>query len=730
MNAQPGHDDRAWPPEDIRRIVDSLTDGLFIAGPGGRLLYLNPAAEHLLELSPGELNGEPLERLLPPANLEWRERFEQLLAGRSEGLLGQGHDMRLRTGKGDEVLVELVLSTAVDRLDRNVLIGTLRSNERVQLQRLTVFTEQLLDVLGASSSSDPAERLLSSLCQRLGWDVGALWGLTADGSLICRGVWTVPQAPATRYVDEKRRNPAHDVGGLAHIVMDREAPVWFTDLRTHERFSSQAVIADGLITACAFPVRYSGQCVGVVKMMSRARREPDAEFIELIGAISGPVGGILFALDQAAERERLLGELEATQNRLEFLLMANRVVAEATGFASTLDRLAEVAVPVLGDLCLVDVVDDEGRIRRLAARHADPRQQHLADELKRRYPPDRASPHPSADVMVTGNSRWSPHMSDQFLRATSKDERHFRILKELSFTSYMTVPLVIGGQVRGTVTLVSCSAGRRYSQSDLTSVEELARQIAGVVQSARLFDWERRNSHTLQQSLLPDRLPPIEGLDLAAKYLPAAEDVEVGGDWYDVIQAPDGDAGLVVGDVQGHDMVAASVMGQLRHALSLLLTEGASPAEALTRVNNFLDRSQVSHIATVLVARLDPRSGALLLASAGHPTPVVVGDRVARAVPVAPGPPLGVRGARFREHSTTLGHETLLLFTDGLIERRDRHPDDGMKLLLEAAEGWSTSGVSTLVEGLVSQLVATQPRADDVAILAAHRSPASGGGLA
>ena len=141
--------------------------------------------------------------------------------------------------------------------------------------------------------------------------------------------------------------------------------------------------------------------------------------------------------------------------------------------------------------------------------------------------------------MVTGVSRWSPHMSDEFLRATSRDDRHLRILKELSFTSYMTVPLIVGDRVSGTVTLVSAGSGRRYSERDLQGVEELAEQIAGVVEHARLYDSERRISHTLQQSLLPDRLPSVKGLSLAARYLPADDDVEVGGDWYDVIRLGD-----------------------------------------------------------------------------------------------------------------------------------------------------------------------------------------------
>jgi serine phosphatase RsbU (regulator of sigma subunit) len=714
--------DPDWPPDDIRRIVDALADGIVILDAESRILYLNPAAEHLLELSQGELDLQHISRILQPGQARWLARAGDLVAGESTELLGVRHNLLLRTGKGNEVAVELVVSVATSRMGQCLLIGVIRSNERVQLQRLTVFTEQLLDVLNASSSAAPAEQLLSSLCRRLGWDVAALWGLEPDGSLICRDAWTIPGNPASHYVDEKRRNPSHDVGGLAHLVVEREAPIWFSDLSAHERFLSQAVLKDGLATACAFPVRYAGQCLGAVTMMGRPRREPDSELIELVAAISGPVGAILHALEQAAERDALVAALEVTQRRLEFLLKANRVMSEATGFAQTLDRLAEVAVPALGDLCLIDVVDEGGEIRRLASRHADPSKQHLADELRRRYPPDPHGPHPSTEVMVTGVSRWSPHMSDEFLRAVAQDERHLRISKELSFTSYMTVPLVVGDRVRGTVSLVSAGSGRRYSERDLKGVEELAEQIAGVVEHARLYDSERRISHTLQQSLLPDRLPAVMGLSLAARYLPADHDVEVGGDWYDVIELGDGRAGLVVGDVQGHDMVAASVMGQLRPGLSLLLTEGARPGEALSRLNAFMIGSNFSHIATVLVAHLDSSTGHLVVASAGHPAPVLIGASRATSLPLKPGPPLGVVGAAFGEYTVDIGDDAILFFTDGLVERRDRDPDQGLKLLLEAAESSSRGDVDELIDGVTSHLVGDEPRGDDVAVLAVKRT--------
>ncbi len=326
--------------------------------------------------------------------------------------------------------------------------------------------------------------------------------------------------------------------------------------------------------------------------------------------------------------------------------------------------------------------------------------------------------------MATRRSSWLPNMSDDFLRSTSKDERHLAIIRELGFTSYMTVPLVAGERVVGTVTLVSAGSGRRFTQADLTGAEELAAQVAGVVERARQFDWQRQISHTLQQSLLPDRLPEIAGLALAGRYLPAAMDAEVGGDWYDAVDVDGRRAALIVGDVEGHDMVAASVMGRLRHGLALLLTEGASPAQAIERLNAFVVASAMSHFATVLVAEVDVQSGAVTAASAGHPSPIVVGTSGSGVMSIRPGPPLGVGEASYTESTGYLGDsDSLVLYTDGLVERRGSDLDKRVMEAVRATEKAPPGDSVALIERLIAQLLGAEQRMDDVALLVASRQP-------
>ena len=713
MSTPPG-----WPPDDIRRIVDALADGLLIADTGGTILYANPSAADLLGWGHDELNGQSISLLADSTYPEWPNLFGAFVGDDPDGPMGNPFEVSLRRGNGTTVRVELVLSTGLGRDGRQLVIGVLRPSGGRSLERLSKFTQQLLDVLTAASSASPAEQLLGELGRQLNWDVAALWGVEPDGSLLCRGIWTTPSAPAMALVTEKKRFPTRDAGGLARLVMDRGEPVWFTDLSSNERFTSAAIKEDRLTSACAFPINYGNQCVGAVKMMSRAERVPEPDQIELVGAVSGHLGEILHALEQNSERERLVAELETTKQSLEFLLRVNRAVADAGSYVEAMERLAEMALPRLGDLCLIDVTEG-GQIRRMVSRHADPSKQGLAQELHN-YPPDPDGRHPTIEVMVTGESMWAEEMSDEFLRSTSQDDHHYEILKQLCFTSYMTVPLLVDGQCRGTVTLVSAGSGRRYTANDLRAAEDLAGQIVGVLERARLFDREHQISHTLQRSLLPDQLPSVRGWDIDARYVPADADVDVGGDWYDAVALDDGVVAFVVGDVSGHDMVAASVMGRLSHMLAFAISEGDSAAGALERVNAYLCASSISRIATVLIVQVDTRRKLVVMCSAGHLAPAVIGADGVRLLELTPNPPLGVPETHYEETQIPLSDHTFLLYSDGLIERRGRSLDDGLCILLEALESSDPDSSAGLADQLLVRVLGDSPREDDVVVLAAQ----------
>ncbi len=715
-----------WPPPGVRGVLDALSDAVVAADLSATICYANPAAARLLGWDPGELDGQPATSLVPAEIGGWLEDgFEAFAHSEVHDLVGRPLAVSMVRRDGREVGTEMVLSP-IDADGDRVVVAVMRSRSDERVQRWSDLTRELLDILTATGADDsPFDRLLSTLGRRLRWDVTTLWGLTPDGTPVCLHVWTRSPTTGRTFVAEKQKDPSHGSEGMPRWVFEHGEPLWVPDLADEERFLTDPARADGLRSACAFPIHYHDACIGVVKMLSTGRRQQDPEVVDLMGAVSGHVGELLHALEQATEREQLVADLREARRSQEFLLRASRVLSEASDYRQTVGRLAEVAVPVLGDICLIDIRNEQGTMERMVARHADPALQSLVDQLRLRYAPDPEGSHPSVTVMRTGRSSWAPEMSDEFVARTSRDEQHLALVRELEFTSYMTVPLKAGGGVLGTVTLVSAGSGRRFSEKDLVGAEELAMQVASVLERARLHDREQQISHTLQRSLLPNRLPELEGWSLAARYLPTAEGVEVGGDWYDVIPLDRRTAALVVGDVEGHDMEAASVMGQLRHASWLVVSEERAPGPVLDRLNRFLLASGgaagVERIATVLVAIVDLVSTEMAVASAGHLPPLMVGPDRAEYLGLRPGPPLGVPEARYRQQSVELADRILLMFTDGLVERSGEPLDTGLERLREITE---TAGLApvALADHLLASIFEDGPSTDDVALLAARRS--------
>ena len=235
---------------------------------------------------------------------------------------------------------------------------------------------------------------------------------------------------------------------------------------------------------------------------------------------------------------------------------------------------------------------------------------------------------------------------------------------------------------------------------------------------------EHRIAETLQRSLLPDRLPEIPGVALSARYVPATTDMEVGGDWYDVVQLPNGHVGLAIGDVAGHGLRAASTMGQLRMSLRAYALEEDSPAAVVRRVHGLVNRLHLPEIVTLVYVVFDPDSGAIRFANAGHPPPLLIAPNgEARYLEDALAPPVG---AVIEEHyvdgtANLASGSTLVLFTDGLVERRGISIAEGLaRLVDEAANG--TNDLEAFCDRVLASLVGNQV-ADDIALLAVRPVP-------
>jgi serine phosphatase RsbU (regulator of sigma subunit) len=232
---------------------------------------------------------------------------------------------------------------------------------------------------------------------------------------------------------------------------------------------------------------------------------------------------------------------------------------------------------------------------------------------------------------------------------------------------------------------------------------------------------QRVIAETLQRSLLPAQLPSLDGLDIAARYEPVGDGVEIGGDWYNVFPLPSGALGLVMGDVTGHDMAAATVMGQLRTAVQAYALEGHRPSEVLRLANELALRLSATQFATCVYAVLDPDRTALTLANAGHYPPLVVGvDSAARFLDrESPGPPLGAMpdpGYTEARYPLPEGFR-LLLFTDGLVERRGVDLDEALQWLAQQADRPSDD-LQEFCDSLLAASFDPGAQSDDVALLA------------
>ena len=237
-----------------------------------------------------------------------------------------------------------------------------------------------------------------------------------------------------------------------------------------------------------------------------------------------------------------------------------------------------------------------------------------------------------------------------------------------------------------------------------------------------LYSREHANAHTLQQSLLPSALPTVAGVEIAARYVAAARGVEVGGDWYDVVDLDGRRLVLVVGDAAGHGVQAATVMAAVRYGANAIASQGRPPAELLEQVNR-LDGVRGEFV-TILCSVIDPQERSIVVARAGHPPPLVIGDGEPYYLTGPIGPPVGFLGkAEYRTGppATMPAGATVLLFTDGLYERPDEDVDTGLDRLLHSAASFD-GPLEGLLDHLYAELVGAESR-DDVAMLAVRFGP-------
>ena len=310
-----------------------------------------------------------------------------------------------------------------------------------------------------------------------------------------------------------------------------------------------------------------------------------------------------------------------------------------------------------------------------------------------------------------------------FYGSAAERDRRWPVLASVRSTSDATaiLPLRAGTQVIGCLH-VGYPMMLAEADFDHLLLGRLAELCAAALDRARLYEREHQLAQTLQSLLLPPALPTFDSMEAEARYVTADAEAEAGGDFFDLVRLPSGRAGFVIGDVEGHDALAAATMGQLRSATRALAGQFREPAGVIDALRWSWDLLGFARMATAVIGRIDPANGAVSVASVGHPPPFLIDASGHASVLWLPnGPALGAPAGPAVQEELVLGPgETLFLYTDGLIEDRRRGIDVGLDSLRGFLEGRAGQSLSGLCEDAISARTAGI-RSDDVAVLALRR---------
>ncbi|MGW7256727.1 SpoIIE family protein phosphatase [Streptomyces sp. NPDC054834] len=429
------------------------------------------------------------------------------------------------------------------------------------------------------------------------------------------------------------------------------------------------------------------------------------------------------------------------RERLQLVNEASVRIGSTLDVVRTAQELADVCVPALADFVTVDLLDPQEfggelparvtapvRLRRVAHRSLLPGTPEAVTKPGQveLYP----APSPQADSLVAGRTIDVSMPSDELERWLTWNPERAERVREYGIHSSMSVPIRARGLTLGVAVFTRYRRPEAFTVDDVLLAEEVTARAAVCIDNARRYSRERETALALQRSLLPRSLPRTAALRTAYRYLPAAR-AGVGGDWFDVIPLSGMRVAMVVGDVVGHGIQASATMGRLRTAVRTLADIDLAPDELLTHLDDLVLRlaeesggegSGTGEVgATCLYAVYDPVSRRCTLARAGHPAPVLLPPgKAPRQIDLPAGPPLGLGGLPFESAELDLPEGSVLsLYTNGLIESRDRDGEAGHRLLTETLAGYADSLEETC-DRILSALLPEGDSADDVALLLAR----------
>ena len=476
---------------------------------------------------------------------------------------------------------------------------------------------------------------------------------------------------------------------------------------------------------------------GVVPALEKEYVHRDGHRVPVLigGAVidPDPLRWVTFIVDltarQRAERERaeLLvreratkAEADRARERLTFLLHAGDMVAATDDRQQMLEHAAHLTVPTLADHCVVYLPAADGTLHATSLAHSDPARAPVLAEFRQHKIPPRG-PMSIQIAYSSGTSQLLTDAKAQLPRWHDLAPELTELLIRLRADSVLSTPLLVEERPIGVLALARDAERPGFGETDIAVVEEFARRLAHGLATADTFAREHAIAETLQRSVLPGTLPSISQLDLAVCYLPATEGADVGGDWYDAFPVDGNRVGLVIGDVTGHSIGSASIMGQVRSMLRAYAIDHPDPGEVLTRTNSALTRLLPEALATAVYAVLDPATGDLVYANAGHLPPLVatgagqvdyLDEAVGRMLGASPEPAF-TTGRRRLPTGTVL-----LNYTDGLIENGHRDLTDGLEELAGVMRRSAALTAEQICDAVRDALLGTDVRDDDVCLLA------------
>ncbi len=608
---------------------------------------------------------------------------------------GRGFGSLVLPADTDRALAMAVVARAAAALDAARL---LESEQRARLR-----TEVLQGVTSALSGAATPEEVGHAVAEQgaraLGGTGGVVYALApGEQTLRVIGSWGYdPDAiDAYRAVEMTAELP------VADVTRDRQTICIQTQTELQERYP---MLVDRVVgSLCAVPLLAGGEvlgAVGVSRSDSRGFYPAERELLEALGRQGG----------QALERARLYRRQQLANDRLYRLQETTAALARALTPHEVAATAAAQGRDALGaDSAWVALLDEHRRALELA--HAAG---HAADTVQRFQSLPLDAELPLAEAARTTTPLWL-----ESAEAIFGPYPRFREVRPQAQSAAL-LPLADGGVALGAIGLVF-DRQRTFRPHDRDFLLTLTRLCGQALGRARVYQTEHDLASTLQQALLPESLPRADGIEIAVRYLPA-EGAAAGGDFYDVVELPGGRLGIAVGDIVGHGAEAAAAMGQLRSALRAYALEGRAPARLLQLLSRYADGVAGARGATLVYAVVDPAAREVRYAAAGHPPPLLVAPNGrARYLEGARGVPLDRALGHVYEDAVAAVPEgtTLVLYSDGAIERRGEALDVGLGRLAEAAAESSRLAPEGLCTRLIDALLTGTRRHDDVALLAAR----------